>query len=175
MKKLFFGALSLLMAMSLLTGCTDTISHDEKGNDKTEFSFGETATVNSTTIKINSVKKVLKECFLEYNGQCQSYTEPKNEFFLVIDLTIENTSDKELAISSLLSFELKTPDGEKCEQSYMLKSIESQLDGTVMSGDSLKGQIAYDVKQSNEYNFYYKDSLLDNSIKFIINHSDITE
>lgn len=175
MKKILLGSLSLLMTISLLTGCIETTSKDEEGNKKTEFSISETATVNSTKIKINSVKKVLKECSWEYDGKCQSYTEPKNEFFLVIDLTIENTGDKELAISSIMSFELKSSDGEKAEQSYMLESIKSQLDGTIMAGDSLKGQIAYDVKQSDKYNFYYEDSLLDSPIKFVINNSDITE
>lgn len=44
-----------------------------------------------------------------------------------------------------------------------------------MSGDKLKGQVAYDVTESDTYNFYYEDSLLDDPIKFVINKSDIVE
>ena len=174
MKKIILG-IAMISLVFLVTGCTSTTSTDESGNTKTEFAFGETAIVNDTKIKINSVKKILKECSWEYEGKCESYTEPENAFFLLIDLTIENTGKEELAISSIMSFELKTPDGEVAEQSYMLEAIKSQLDGSVMAGDLLKGQVAYDVKEADKYYFYFKDSLVDSPIKFIINSSDITE
>lgn len=175
MKKSILGIISLFFVVGIFTGCTETVRTDEQGNTKTEFSFTETAVVNNTKIKINSAKKVLKECSWEYDGKCQSYTEPKNGYFLVIDLTIENTGAEETSISSLMSFELKTVDGEKAEQEYTLDAIKSQLDGTIMKGDLLKGQIAYDVKEADKYYFYYEDSLLDDPIKFIINSTDITK
>lgn len=175
MKKVFLGLILSVSLIILLTGCTETISTDEKGSSKKEFSITETATVNNTKIKINSVKKVLKECDWEYHGACQSYTKPENAYFLVVDLTIENTGEDELNISSIMSFDLKDSTGEKGKYALLTKSVSSQLDGEVMSGDLFKGQIAYDVKESDVYYFYYQDSLLDSNIKFIINSSDITE
>lgn len=175
MKKIVLGITVLLLTGCIVTGCTETVSTDENGNKKTEFSITETATVNDTNIKINSVKKILKECSWEYEGKCESYTEPENDYFLLIDLTIENNGTEDLSISSLMSFELKTPDGEQAEQTYFLDSITSQLDGTIMPGDLLKGQIAYDVKSADKYYFYFVDSLLDSPIKFVINSSDISE
>lgn len=163
----------LAIALFGLTGCQETVSQDENGNAKTEFSISETATVNDTKIKINSVKKIERECAWEFDGQCQSYTEPDNDYFLIIDLTIENTGSEELAISSMMSFDLKDANGEKGSYALLTESISSQLDGSVMAGDLLKGQIAYDVKDSETYNFYYLDSLLDDQIKFVINQSDI--
>lgn len=171
-------SLMILMAIVctfMLTGCTETISKDESGTVKTDFSYGEVANVNDTKIKINSVKKVMNECLLEWDGNCQSYNNPENSFFLLVDLTIENNSSDDLTISSVMSFELKTTDGEKAEQTITLKAITSSLDGTIMPSDMLKGQIAYDVKESEQYYLYYKDSLLDSPIKFIINSSDIEQ
>lgn len=172
MKKLF-GTLLLIISIYLMTGCVETVSTDEKGNSKKEFTINEIATVNTSKIKINSVKKINKECFWEYNGKCQSYTNPENDFFLIIDLTIENTGNKETNISSLMSFDIKDTNGEKGKYTFLTKSIKSQLDGGIMAGDLLKGQIAYDVKNSEKYYFYYRDSLLDTNIKFVINKNDI--
>ena len=158
MKKLFYAVLTgCLICFSV--ACTDTESTNENGEKQTEFTIHETASVNQTNIKINSVKKVDKECFFSYGGKCQSYTTPEKDFFLVI--------------SSVLSFELKTPDGEKADQEYLSQSVKSQLDGKVMPNDLLKGQLAYDVKEADQYYFYYEDSLLDSPIKFVINRSDI--
>ncbi len=173
MKKVFTLTLCFIMAI-VLSGC-GTESKDAKGNSKKEFNFGETAIVNDTKITLNSVKKIAKECVYEYEGECVSYNEPDNDFFLIIDLTIENTGKKELSISSLMSFDLKDTTGERGKYAFLTEAIKSQLDGSVMAGDLLKGQIGFDVKDSDKYYFYYKDSLIDENIKFIINKSDITE
>ena len=174
MKKIIAGLFALIVMFSL-TGCTETTTKDENGNTKTEFSMTETATVNDTKITINSVKKIASECSWEYDGKCQSYNNPKNAFFLLIDLTIENTGSDELSVSSIMTFSLKDSSGEKGEYALLTNSISSQLDGSIMAGDLLKGQIAFDVKESDKYYFYYQDSLADDSIKFVINSSDITE
>ena len=172
MKKIMTAILVFTMAI-MVTGCTDTESTNEEGKKTREFNISETATVNNTKFKINSVKKVEKECNWEYDGKCQSWTEPDNDYFLLVDVTIENTGNEDLDISSIMSFELKDFDGNKGNYALLLTSIKSQLDGTVMSGDKLTGQIGYDVKEADEYNFYFNDSLLDSPIKFLINSSDI--
>lgn len=173
MKKLMMVGTILLLILGL-SGCGETVSTDEDGNEKTEFSISETANVNDTKIRINSVTRIDSECAWEYDGECQSYTEPENDFFLVIDVTIENTGSDELTISSIMSFDLRDSNGEKGSYAY-LDAVTSQLDGTLMVGDILKGQIAFDVKDSESYNFYYLDSLIDDQIKFIINKTDITQ
>lgn len=173
MKKIILGFISIFTLSFMLTGCTGTISTDDKGNIKKEFNISETATVNKTKIKINSVKKVKSECMSEYDNECLLKTEPENDYFLVIDLTIENTDSEELSVSSIMSFNLKDTNGEQGKYTFLSKNVTSQLDGSVMANDLLKGQIAYDVKDSDKFYFYYIDSLLDDQIKFIINKSDI--
>lgn len=173
MKKLLLGLTVFMTLCFCVTGCTETEATDENGNAKKEFSVGETAIVGDSKIKINSVSKIKKECSWEYNGKCQSYNEPDNDFFLLIDLTIENTGSEEQTVSSILDFDLKTPDGEQAESEIFLEAIKSQLDGTVMAGDLLKGQIAFDVKSSDSYYFYYENDIFSDPIKFVISSSDI--
>lgn len=167
---IFFIAFCLL-----LTGCTETASTNQDGKLTKEFTVGETATVNNTKIKINSIKKITEECSFEWDGKCESYTKPDNDYFLLFDITIENTGSNELNISSIMSFDLKDDNGEKGNLEITLDAINSSLDNSIMANDKLKGQIAYDVKDSEKYYLYYQDSLIDDNIKFIINKSDITE
>lgn len=174
MKKIFCF-LAILSITFFITGCTETVSSDDKGNTKTEFNINETAIVNNTKIKINSVKKINSECSWEFEGKCYSLNEPENDYFLLIDLTLENNGDEEVSISSLMQFELKLPNGEKASQEYMLDAVKSSLDGSIMPNDLLKGQIAFDVSNEEYYYFYYQDGLLDDNIKFIINKNEISE
>ncbi|MDD2180971.1 MAG: DUF4352 domain-containing protein [Bacilli bacterium] len=173
MKKILMVLIMLVVSFGIV-GCTETNSKNEDGKQTREFKIGESATINDKiTIKINEIKKIEKECFWEYDGDCQSYTEPDNDYFVIIDLTIENKGNEDLVISSILSFELKDGTGEKGQYAMLTNSINSQLDGSVMPNDLLKGQIAYDVKDNENYSFYFKDSLLDSPIKFVFNKSDI--
>lgn len=174
MKK-FFVSLVMLSIILCITGCTKTVSSDDKGNKKIEFTINETAIVNNTKIKINSVKKINSDCLWNFEGKCYSSNEPDNDYFLLIDLTLENTGDEETSISSLIQFELKLPNGEKAEQEYMLNAIKSSLDGSIMPNDLLKGQIAFDVSDEESYYFYYQDGLFDENIKFVINKNEISE
>lgn len=173
MKKFTLGFISIFLLCFMLTGCTETTSTDEQGNKKKEFNISETATVNKTKIKINSVKRVDSECMSEYENECLAKTEPENDYFLVFDLTIENTDKEELSVSSIMSFNLKDTNGEQGKYTFLSENVTSQLDGSIMANDLLKGQIAYDVKDSDKFYFYYTDSLLDDQIKFVINKSDI--
>ncbi len=168
--------LVIMLFVLCITGCASkTVSTDKNGKTKKEFSINETAIVNNTKITINSVKKIYSECSWEYEGKCYSSSEPDNAYFLLIDLTLENTGTEETNVSSIMQFELKMPNGEKASQELMLKSVKSSLDGSIMPNDLLKGQIAYDVSDEDYYYFYYQDGLLDDNIKFIINRSDISE
>lgn len=167
--------LAILLITFSITGCMETVSRDEQGNIKNTFNINETAIVNNNKIKINSVKKIKSECSWEYDGECYSLNEPENDYFLLIDLTIENNGDEEFTISSMLQFELKTPNGEKENQEFMLNAIKSSLDSNIMPNDLLKGQIAFDVSDEDYYYFYYQDGLLDDNIKFVINKNEIKE
>lgn len=175
MKRFLIGFV-ILFACLTLCGCTEADKKDENGNKKEVFNFGEVAVVNNVSIKLNSVKKILSECLFEWDGACQSESKPDNDYFLIVDLTIENKKEEDINVSSIMCFEMKMPDGEKVNSKILLgDTVTSQLDGTVLPGELLKGQIVYDVKESDEYYFYFKEGGFSSPIKFIIKASDITE
>ena len=56
------------------------------------------------------------------------------------NFTIENKGTDSLAVSSIMSFEAKSSDGTKLDQDIM-DCPSGSLDGTVLAGDKLKGNI----------------------------------
>jgi hypothetical protein len=78
---------------------------------------------------------------------------------LLANFTIDNTSGtKEQAISSMMSFSAKDTDGNKLDFSFC---DGSQLDGTVLVGDKLKGNVCWDgVRTDSIVKIYYVASFL---------------
>ena len=162
--------ITIFLFVFLVTSCTNA----KKIDIKNEYSFKDTAILTKTTIKINSITQIDKECFFEVEDVCSTYTEPANDYFLILDLVITNKTNKDITISSILNFELKDENGERAGQQFYLNILNNQLDGTISANTKLKGQIAYDVKESNYYNFYYiEDIIKGEKIKFVINSKDV--
>ncbi|HET9495630.1 MAG TPA: DUF4352 domain-containing protein [Chloroflexia bacterium] len=64
--------------------------------------------------------------------------------YIVLDLTYENTTDREVAVSSLLSASVKDSTGQK----YTLAlggADKSSPDGSIAPGDRARGEIAFEV------------------------------
>ncbi|MDD3452994.1 MAG: DUF4352 domain-containing protein [Bacilli bacterium] len=162
----------VICSLFLLSGCN---KNDNADITMSEYNMNETALANDIKIKINSVKKIVSECFWNLDNVCQSYTNPKNDFFLIIDLTIENDSKKDINVSATDSFGLTTKDNKVAEKRSDLNSIMVSLNGTIMKKNKLSGQLAFDVKKSDEYYFYYENSLTGKLIKIVIKNADITE
>jgi hypothetical protein len=102
------------------------------------YNVGDVVAVQSHTITLNSAEvqaKILKASF-----------------------TVENKGDKDLSVSSILSFSAKNSDGEKLE-AEMFDCGGSGLDGKVLAGDKLKGNICWTVTGAAPYKIYYEASL----------------
>lgn len=77
---------------------------------------------------------------------------------LIANFTIDNSSgSKELAISSMLSFSAKDDEGNKLDYSIC---DGSGLDGKVLTGDKLKGNICWDGVKISKVKIYYEASFL---------------
>ncbi len=77
---------------------------------------------------------------------------------LQANFTVENKGAKELAVSSLMSFEAKSSDGTKLEQA-IFDCPSGGLDGTVLPGDKLKGNICWTGATGGAARIYYTASL----------------
>lgn len=107
-------------------------------NEAEFYSPGEVATSNGVSIELVSVT--------ENNGS--TYNTPADgNVFLLCEFEIDNQSSKDIAISSIASFEAY------CDDYSINQSIagqleagnKSQLDGSVASGKKMNGVIAYEV------------------------------
>lgn len=139
-----------------------------------EYKVGDRVELENTIVILNSVMGIDKECFFNNGDVCLSYIEPTNDYFLIVDLTIENKQDKDIGISSFINFELLDKSAERAVQQYYLNRLDNNVDGIIRANGKIIGQIAYDVKNSEYYNFYYiEDKTKGEKVKFVIDKKDI--
>lgn len=102
------------------------------------FKVGDQVKVGSTyVVTVNSVK----------TSQGDDVFQPKSgNTFLIVDVTLKNVSSQEQNVSSLLMFTLKDSTGQKYDET--VTSNTTPPDGKVEAGDMLRGQLAYEVPQS---------------------------
>jgi hypothetical protein len=83
---------------------------------------------------------------------------------LKANFTIENTSTKDIDVSSMLSFEAKNGDGEKLDNNIF--DCGTSLDGKIIAGDKLKGDICWNTGGRNDVKLYYQSNLFEGGTVF---------
>lgn len=78
---------------------------------------------------------------------------------LKANFTIENNGSEDLNVSSMLSFSAKDTEGTQLEQEIF--DCGSSLDGKVLPGDKLKGDICWKGAATESIKIYYEASLFD--------------
>lgn len=91
--------------------------------------------------------------------------------FLLANFTIENNSNKDISISSIMSFDAYV-DGYSTSLSFsalLHKGEEQQLDGTIAPGKKLKGVVGYEVPSDyKEFEIYVQTEIFSSKkIEFI--------
>lgn len=155
MKKVLSIILGTILTIGIV-GCTTTESLNKpikeetkqevkvekeeapKENNKTKvYGVGETVGNDKIKITLNSVGQ---------HQETNQFSVPKEGFeFFKANVTIENTSDEEKAISSLMMFKMVDDKG----VSYNLAlapSKEGSLDGTIAPGRKMTGDYVAEVK-----------------------------
>ncbi len=142
--KLLLGVLFIIVVIGAIAsqGEKDTpkLVDNNVIEDKTEFNVGETVELNNVYATLVSVTK----------SQGGDFNTPAdgNEFVLC-EFMIENNTEKDLAISSMLSFDAY------CDDLSISQSIsgliaangKQQLDGTIAAGKKMNGVIAYELSK----------------------------
>lgn len=127
------------------------------------FKVGETVETKKIKAVISEVEKL--------NGSDFNRPADGNEFVL-LHLTIENISDSEISVSSMLSFNSYVDDVTVNESlaAQIAKEGTSTVDGTIAAGKKLKGVLAYEVsKDWEEIEVHFTPDVWDNTaIKWII-------
>lgn len=112
---------------------------EESSTQPTTFNIGDTIELNNFRVTVNGIRTSMgKDFFVPEEGK---------EFFIV-DVTVENISDSDQTISSIMMFDIVDPDGRKLQQSVSAFGlINGQLDGTVGAGRKITGEYAVEVPQ----------------------------
>lgn len=102
------------------------------------FAVGETAELRNITVSMVSVTESTGSTF---------NTPTEGNVYVLCEFEIANNSDKEITVSSMMSFEAYCDDY-TCTYSLgalMEKGNKNQLDGTVAAGKKFNGVIGYEV------------------------------
>ncbi len=120
-------------------GVSESLSLSDMELKVDVFGVGDVIQVEDHTIVLNSI---------EFRGN-----------ILQANFTLENQGSSDIAVSSMLSFSAKKYDGSKLEQEIF--DCGSSLDGSVIPGDKLRGDICWSgASPEDGIKIYYEAELL---------------
>lgn len=107
----------------------------EPNNDS--YTVGDSISLDDVVVTLVDV--------VESNGKDFS-TPSDGNVFVICEFTIENNSEDDIAVSSIMSFDAYVDDyATSMSMSAMLSSDKPQLDGSIASGKKMNGVIGYEV------------------------------
>lgn len=136
--------------------------NSNKETEATQDSFNVGDTVDLKNVKATLIS-VVESTGSEYNKPTDG------NIFLLCEFEIENNSDSDISVSSILSFEAYCDDYSISESlSAALETDKNTLDGTVAAGKKMNGVIAYEVPASwAKLEINFTPDFWGKSIKFI--------
>ena len=121
----------------------NSVEDDTKNDATTEENKKDTFTVGETA-EMQDIQVTL--CNYEESEGSSFYKPSEGKVFVLAEFEIANNSDKDLAISSLLSFKAYADDYSlNYSVAAMIDKSDSTLDGSVAAGKKMKGWIGYEV------------------------------
>ena len=131
---------------------------------QTEFHVGD-------VVSLNGIEVTLASC-TESSGK--QFLEPESgNVFLICEFTIDNKSQKDIAVSSIASFEAYVDDySTSISLTGTASTDKQQLGGTVAAGKKMNGAIVYEIPkdwETLEIRFT-PDSWSGKDITFIVQH-----
>lgn len=134
--------ISLLLAFSLIfcLGACSTLSEEDINTpEKGYFELNETAELYGLKVTATELKE---------SSGVEFFEPEEGNVFVGVNFTIENVSEEEKSISSLMEFNAYV-DGVKCDLSISASCAfdEGTLDGDIAVGKKLIGWYALEVKQ----------------------------
>lgn len=157
-----FGIIIAIFGICMIVAALNDMG-DDPGKEKQTFSVGETAELNGVNVKFDSCT--------ESNGS-QLNTPDDGNVFLLCEFSIDNQSDKDIAVSSIASFSAYVDDySTNLSISATIATDKTQLDGSVAASKKMTGVVGYEVpKDWKEIEIRFTpDVWSGNEITFIAN------
>lgn len=119
-----------------------TSQEPEETPEQTVFSVGEQVELNGIYVTLSDVSE----------NAGSSFNKPSDgNVFLICSFDIENNSEKEITVSSLMSFEAYVDDySTNLSLTATISSDKTQLDGIVAAGKKMSGVMGYEVPKDWE-------------------------
>jgi len=118
---------------------TDTIQSEQQPSELQQSTFGVGEKVELNDISVTLVK-------VSENSGGNYMTPSDGKVFVVCEFDIENNSDEDIAISSIMSFDTYIDDyASSLSLSAMLSTDQPQLDGSIAAGKKMNGVIGYEA------------------------------
>ena len=153
MKKTLILTALLLCLVFVFCGCTESEPVSESGSSV--FGLNETASFEDLKFTATEITE---------NTGTQFLAPDEGNVFVGIKFTIENISDEEQSISSLLLFEPYCDDVEVDYSISAASNFDGNLDGTIAAGKKMIGYYALEVpKEWNTIELEIKSSWLSDS------------
>lgn len=151
----FLGVLLLLLLLAACgeaevskVGDNDSASKEEKEAPKEQrLAIGDTVNFDGLNITLNEVR-------IEPGGE---FDQPENAKFLVVNLTAENKTEEEQVVSSVMNIELRDTEGYSYNTTILMEGTKGQFDGTLQPGGNLRGEIPFDVPDSDQYELHFSN------------------
>lgn len=144
---------------------TQTQEQTQKQSKETTqefFKIGEIAETKQVKATITQMEK----------SQGTEFNKPSaGHEFVLLHMTIENVSDQEVNVSSMLNFDAYVDDSAINENlgAQISKEGTNTMDGTIAAGKKLTGVLAYEVPQGwKKLEIHYRPNLSDTTIKWLI-------
>lgn len=153
----------IIFAIFAIASVDDNSNQSQPGNAQEKiYSLNETAELPNIKITANEIKK---------SKGTEFFKPDEGKIFVGVKFTIENISDKDQTISTILLFDVYADDV-KCDYSVSaaVTFSEGTLDGTVSPGKKLIGYYAVEVPENTSVlDFGIKSSWLSSDkVKFKI-------
>ena len=144
---------------------TEEDETDEAEEEVKELGIGDTVNFDGLHITVNDA----------YITQgTDEFTEATNDYYVVVDATIENTTDESTAVSSLMQISLFDADGYSQDIAIMLDT-KGQLDGEIGAGRKLAGEVAFDVNDSEYFEFVFENPFKSGQAIWKLNKDELEE
>lgn len=174
-----FAAIGVAFALTWsLSGCVvsgDGSSSMEENSNQTSSQeqsteASNTATVGDTILDPSDVEITLLSVKSTKKGSFGSG--PDNDYFLIAKFELDNQSDEEVTISSLMSFALDGESGRGYDITLFV-DLDGNLDGSIKPGRKMLGEIAFDASKEDLYYLSVQTGLFSDGVEFQFSPSDI--
>lgn len=156
--------LTLIVVFLAIVGCSESTiekvdssvdsppaSNQEEGKEPVSnapevFKVGDTVKFDDLHITLHGITEVKEAEFFT----------PNNDKYLLVDLTIENVGAESELISTLMQMELVDADSYSYDIA-LFPDAKGSLDGEVAPGRKIRGEVAFDVPDSEYYEFIFSN------------------